>query len=584
MEIPGYQIGDLIDQGGMASVYRAEQLSLKREVAVKFLSENLLHHPLARELFANEPLIVAQLNHPKIIHIIDKGITADGKPYFIMEYVKGTTLHDLVQDKPLSTSEKIQYIIQICKGLAYAHRNGIVHRDIKPANIIIDEENNARILDFGIASFCQDNLGIDESKQVLGTAGYMAPEVKTNSAAASILSDIYSLGILMYEVFSEDFSQEFDVATLHQHPKLNKTIGKIVSSCVQTQSDLRPSSASVIEQIFLQLLKGAHLAISQKAEAERDLSSLSKNFLLLDVIKETSYSSVYLYEKQKNHHLIVIKKRNQDNSGLKEAKLLSNLKHPNIIHIHGTASNQRSFIIVMEHMDGGSLSDRLLTPFAPENFFPIARKICLALQFAHQNRIIHGNLRPSNLLFDQTGEVKVTDFGQSEHYQDTIEAENWYRPQKTEAPSPALDVFSLGAIFYHMLCGEHLTWKNTHVSWKESYSELPQVLQQLLLKMLALDPAYRYQQMAEVISELDKLSASPKSQLKPKAKSLTKRVPTAKRSLGYWLKQGFFILLVAVVVTYLQIHWFFPELKQLLLQTLSEWLQLLATELNEAST
>ena len=138
MEIAGYRLEEKIGEGGMSEVYRAEQLSLKRTVAIKFLSEQLLNHSTAQALFENEPLIVARLNHPKIIHVIDKGITQSGKPFFVMEFVEGVTLHDLVQDKKIPNSQKVQYAIQICRGLSFAHRNGIVHRDIKPANIIID--------------------------------------------------------------------------------------------------------------------------------------------------------------------------------------------------------------------------------------------------------------------------------------------------------------------------------------------------------------------------------------------------------------------------------------------------------------
>jgi serine/threonine-protein kinase len=575
MEIPGYRLEEKIGEGGMSEVYRAEQLSLKRTVAIKFLSEQLLHHPTAQDLFEHEPLIVARLNHPKIIHVIDKGITENGKPYFVMEYVEGITLHDLVQEKSISNSEKIQYLIQICRGLSYAHRNGIVHRDIKPANIIIDQENNARILDFGIASFYTDDRFIQKSHtQVLGTERYMAPEVKASSANASILSDIYSLGVLMFEVFGENFVDPCTPQNV-QKAEIPAPVKRIILNCIHPRAAQRPTSTSVIENQLLSIIKGAHLAASQKANAEKDIASLSKKFALLDVLNENDYGAVYLYEKNDTNDLIVIKKRSFDASGLKEAKLLATLKHENIINIHGTASNRRSFIVVMDYMSGGSLSDRLMQPFNLDSFFPIADALLDALSFAHQNRIFHGNIRPSNILFDSQDKVKLSDFGMTEHYHCFEDQTNWYLPQKEEPISAALDIFSLGAVFYHMLTGEPLQWKNGQIAWTEAYARQPKPVQEFLLKMLALAPDYRFASALAAKNSLKQLKNKPKSQLKPQN-------PFAPKGLKQKAKQGvsllkilnniFWILLLALAITYSQIYFFFPEIKLFIHQTLRDFL------------
>jgi serine/threonine-protein kinase len=575
MEIPGYRLQEKIGEGGMSEVYRAEQLSLKRTVAIKFLSEQLLHHPTAQDLFEHEPLIVARLNHPKIIHVIDKGITENGKPYFVMEYVEGVTLHDLVQDKPISKSQKVQYMIQICRGLSYAHRNGIVHRDIKPANIIIDTENNARILDFGIASFYTDDRFVQKGQtQVLGTERYMAPEVKACSANASILSDIYSFGVLMYEVFAENFVDPCTPQNVKQ-ADIPNPIKRIILHCIHPNATERPTSATVIENQLLHIIKGAHLAASQKANAEKDIASLSKKFALLDVLNENDYGAVYLYEKNDTNDLIVIKKRSNDASGLKEAKLLATLKHHNIINIHGTASNQRSFIVVMDYMSGGSLSDRLMQPFILDSFFPIAEALLDALAFAHQNRIFHGNIRPSNILFDNQDKVKLSDFGMTEHYHYFDQHANWYLPQKEEPISAALDIFSLGAVFYHMLTGEPLQWKKGQIAWIEPYARLPKPVQEFLLKMLALDPDYRFSSATTARQHLQQLKSRPKAQLKPQnpfTPKVLRRKAKQSLSLIKLANNIFWILLFALVITYTQIYIFFPDIKLFLHQILREFL------------
>ncbi|MEE4244758.1 MAG: serine/threonine-protein kinase [Kangiellaceae bacterium] len=580
MEISGYKLLAPLGSGGMSEVFRAEQLSLKRTVAIKFLSEALLDHDTAKELFENEPLIVARLNHPKIIHVIDKGITDNGKPYFVMEYVAGVTLHDLVQDEKVPTSRKVDFLIQICRGLSFAHRNGIIHRDIKPANIIIDNEHNARILDFGIASFYMDERFSSNPNTVLGTERYMAPELK-QSAGASLLSDLYSLGVLMFEVFAENF---VDLATDKTIAKADipNPIKKIILECIDEDPNKRPTSAAVIENKLLHIIKGAHLALSQKQNADKDIASLSKTFTLLDVLNENDFGSVYLYEKNNTNDLIVIKKRNNDTSGLKEAKLLANLKHSNIVNIHGTASNNRTFIIVMEYMEGGALAERLVQPYEFTEFFRIAQQLLSALSFAHKNRICHGNIRPSNILFDKDDIPKLADFGMSEHYHHNEDINNWYHPQILEPVSITLDIFALGAVFYHMLTGEPINWENGQITWTESYDKLPKRIREWLLKMMALDANYRYRSVNEVEHALNTLMQTPKSELKRKEPltpiSLRRNIKQSLTAIMV-IKRFFWITTLALVFFYIQIYVFLPDIKTFIHQLLKEFLLWWASKL-----
>ncbi len=585
MEVAGYKLQQKIGEGGMSEVYLAEQLSLKRTVAIKFLSEQLLNHPTARELFENEPLIVARLNHPKIIHVIDKGVSSDSKPYFVMEYVEGTTLHDLVQDQKVNLSQKIQYLIQICRGLNFAHKNSIIHRDIKPANIIIDNENNARILDFGIASFYTDDRFVQKSTQVIGTERYMAPEVKTSSANATILSDLYALGVLMFEVFTENFVDKPSVELL-ESVKLPKSVKKLMMQCLLKDPTQRPTSAKVIENQLLHIIKGAHLAASQKQSAEQDVASLSKKFTLLDVLNESEFSIVYLYEKNNSHDLIVIKKRQHDSSGLKEAKLLSNLKHNNIVNIHGTASNQRAFIIVMDYLPGGTLAERLAQPFTLEAFNRIAFQVLEGIRFAHRNRIFHGNIRPSNILFADNGEVKIADFGLAEHYQSLDDIENWYYPPMVEPVNIPLDIFAMGAVFYHMLTGEPLAWKRGQIDWNAQFKKLPKDYQDWLKAMLEKDPAIRPQRTSIVLKELREISQSPIEEnavTKVVATLVQPRLRVRKSNPFFkvlrWSSNLFWIIVFAVTFTYIQAALFFPEFKSFLHHHLKDFLLWLAEKL-----
>lgn len=146
--LAGYKISNALASGGMAKIYDAVQVSLNRPVAIKFLSKQLLSHSEAKALFERESLIIAQLHHPNIVQIFDKGISEDSQPFFVMEKIVGIDLALMLKDGELPINKKYDIAIQICKGLAYAHKNGVIHRDIKPSNIIIDQHGDAKILDF----------------------------------------------------------------------------------------------------------------------------------------------------------------------------------------------------------------------------------------------------------------------------------------------------------------------------------------------------------------------------------------------------------------------------------------------------
>lgn len=153
MQLFGYTIGVPLGKGAMATVYLAEQLSLHRSVAIKVLDASLVEDPHVQSQFQQESLLVASLNHPNIIQVIDQGESDCGQPYFIMQYVKSVNLSAVLSRSDVAITRKLDIVMQICKALSYAHRNGVVHRDIKPANILVDYEGHVRVVDFGIAGY-----------------------------------------------------------------------------------------------------------------------------------------------------------------------------------------------------------------------------------------------------------------------------------------------------------------------------------------------------------------------------------------------------------------------------------------------
>jgi formylglycine-generating enzyme required for sulfatase activity/dienelactone hydrolase/predicted Ser/Thr protein kinase len=194
-----YRIIEEIGQGGMGVVYKAEDLKLKRCVALKFLPPHLMDSPELKERFLVEAQAAAALSHPNICVIHEVGESGE-HPYMAMEYVEGESLRDKIKERPLAVSEALDIATQIAEGLDEAHGKGVIHRDIKSANIMITGKGRAKILDFGLAKVKERPLLTKEGTTV-GTVAYMSPE-QAQGQEVDHRSDIWSLGVVMYEMLS----------------------------------------------------------------------------------------------------------------------------------------------------------------------------------------------------------------------------------------------------------------------------------------------------------------------------------------------------------------------------------------------
>ncbi|MDY6950963.1 MAG: serine/threonine-protein kinase [Thermodesulfobacteriota bacterium] len=506
-QIKGYHIGEQIGRGGMATVYKGVQLSLNRPVAIKVLLKKLTDRSSILERFNRESIIIARLNHPHIIHIIDRGITTEEMPYFVMEYVKGIDLQAAIQSRALDYNRSLDLVIQVCKALSYAHKNGVIHRDIKPSNILIDQEGHARVLDFGIAQFYEAGekaMQYTGTDTIMGTLEYMSPEQRHSAGDVTALSDLYSLGVVMYELFTGVRPTGRFQLPSQIDPTIPEPLQEVIMTCLETDPVNRPVSAEDIKDQLLKLLSGAHLRTDQRNRANQGMTSMKEKFALLDVIREESYGSVYLYEDRVDQKLLVIKKQPSTSTGFMEAKLLTSLGHRNIANIMGTSKNEDFFIVVMEYLSGGSLKDRLVRPYPVDDFLTAARQICEGLSFAHRNRIVHGNLRPSNILFSASEEVKVSDFGLNEHYGEEESESNWYNPAD-EAKSVQGDILATGVIFYEMLTGALPTWNSDTPCLHDVFESHPKELGEMVTRMLSIDPATRYRSFEEVRTAMNVL-------------------------------------------------------------------------------
>jgi ankyrin repeat protein/serine/threonine protein kinase/Flp pilus assembly protein TadD len=196
-----YEIESLLGRGGMGVVYKTRQVSLNRTVALKILSSDLSTDLSFVQRFQREARAVAQLNHPHIVQIYDIE-EVDGIHFFSMEYVHGQTLNEILKEEgQLSVDESIKIISQAGAAVKHAHSKSIVHRDLKPHNILLDSDDNVKVMDFGLARITSETTGLTESGAFLGTVGYMSPEQCLGEELDS-QADIYSLGVVLYEMLT----------------------------------------------------------------------------------------------------------------------------------------------------------------------------------------------------------------------------------------------------------------------------------------------------------------------------------------------------------------------------------------------
>jgi serine/threonine protein kinase len=212
-----FRLDERIGSGGMSSVYRAFDPTLERLVAIKLMHRDISTDPDQLERFRREARAVAQLNHPHVVTVIDAG-EDEGAPYIVFEYIEGETLKDRIRRHGrLPVAEAVAYAIEIARALECAHSHRLVHRDVKPQNVLIDPDGRAKVTDFGIARSLEAH-GLTAPGRVLGTTDYVSPEQALGHEVTE-QSDIYSLGIVLYEMLTGEvpFRADTQVAVAMKH-------------------------------------------------------------------------------------------------------------------------------------------------------------------------------------------------------------------------------------------------------------------------------------------------------------------------------------------------------------------------------
>ncbi|HMH24991.1 MAG TPA: protein kinase [Gemmatimonadaceae bacterium] len=233
-----YRIIELVGEGAMGVVYRAHDSVLDRNVAIKVMNESIARQDDLRKRFLHEAQAAASLQHPNVVCIYDLG-EADGHLFIAMEFIQGVDLEHLIElAQPLSLQTKLDIIIDVLTGLAFAHKRGIVHRDIKPANIRVAEDGRAKIMDFGVAHLASSSM--TSTGSILGTPTYMAPEQITEGKT-SPATDIFAVGGVLYQILT--MMKPFEA------PTLQNLFFKIITEEPRNVSELTPGLPAALDRI-----------------------------------------------------------------------------------------------------------------------------------------------------------------------------------------------------------------------------------------------------------------------------------------------------------------------------------------------
>ena len=299
-----YELGAMIGTGGMADVYLAQDLRLNRQVAIKILRSDLARDPSFVTRFNKEALSVAALNHPGIVSVYDSGkedSPSGAMPYIVMEYVEGKTLREIVnKGERFALNRAVEITEGILIALQYSHKNGIIHRDIKPGNIMITDNGDVKVMDFGIARALADTgATMTSTWNIIGTAQYLSPEQATGTQADA-RSDLYSVGCLLYELLAgrPPFTGDTPVAIAYQHvsaplipiteiqESLDPALNAFFSIALAKDANERYQSANAMLKDLKKLVKGEGITTQipkqmRKEKARNRIAALSIALVLL---------------------------------------------------------------------------------------------------------------------------------------------------------------------------------------------------------------------------------------------------------------------------------------------------------------
>ncbi len=508
--VPGYEILEELGRGGMGVVYKARQASLKRLVALKLIRDGALAGPQERARFRIEAEAAARMRHGNIVQIYEVG-EHQGRPYYAMELVDGGTLGEYLAERPQPGRQAAELIRTLALAVQHAHAQKVVHRDLKPANILLASTLTTpsgdgnfpgglhpsladavpKITDFGLAKRLDaDSTALTQDGAVLGTASYMAPE----QAAGRVYEigpavDVYALGGILYELltgrppFQADSWNQMIEQVLHEEPtpprrlrpEVPHELETVCLKCLEKAPERRYASAEQLADDLGRFLEGKPVAAMPLGQEERLTRLAARDgYQLAGVIGRGPRTVVYraLYGPLKQPMAVKIypsgtcTREDWEARLQRDADLWAALAHPHIVSVQRAGWWDGAPYLAVEYVAQGSLAAKLGDrPYPVDQALRLVEQLAEIVSFLHRQGVVHGNLKPSNVLLAADGIPRVSDFRWSGGlFQGPLplgDAEptglGYLAPELALESSaetrPHTDIYGLGMILYELLTG-----------------------------------------------------------------------------------------------------------------------------------
>jgi serine/threonine protein kinase len=499
--VPGYEILGELGRGGMGVVYKARQVSLKRLVALKLIRDAALAGPEERARFRIEAEAAARVRHPNVVQIYEVG-EHQGRPYFAMELVEGGSLDRHLAGRPQPAAQAAEMVRTLALAVQHAHDQKVVHRDLKPANVLLAACGLARdakpqaafvpkITDFGLAKrLDSDSTAWTQDGAILGTASYMAPEqAEGRVREIGPATDVYALGAILYELltgrppFQADSWNRTVEQVLHDEPapptrlhaEVPRDLETVCLKCLEKDPGRRYAGAGELADDLGRFLEGKPVAAVPLGERER-LARLAArdDYQVVEEVGRGPRSTVYraLYGPLKQP--VVLKvfpagagTRDEWEARLRRgAELWTTLAHPHVVPVHRAGWWDGAAYLASEYVPHGSLAARLAgQPYPIRQALRLVEQLAEVVGYLHRQGVVHGNLKPSNVLLAADGIPRVVDFRPTGGlFQGPLPADDaepaglgYLAPELVRNPDaeprPYTDTYGLGLVLYELLTG-----------------------------------------------------------------------------------------------------------------------------------
>jgi serine/threonine protein kinase len=595
--LPGYEILEELGRGGMGVVYKARQVSLKRLVAVKLIRDGALAGPQERARFRIEAEAVARMQHANIVQIYEAG-EHQGHLYFAMELIEGGGLDKRLAGQPQPAPQAAELVRTLALAVEHAHAHQVVHRDLKPANVllvsggVVSGESSGpgsrptthhspltthqpKITDFGLAKrLDRESTAATRDGAVLGTASYMAPE----QAAGRVREigpgvDVYALGAILYEMltgrppFRAESWRETLEQVIHDEPApptrwradVPPALETICLKCLEKAPDRRYASARELADDLDRFLEGNAVAAVPLSDSERLARLAARDgYQIADEIGRGPRSTVYraLYGPLKQPVAVkvfatgICSREEWEARVRRGADLWAALAHPQIVPVQRAGWWDGAPYVAMEYVPHGSLAAKAAGQPGPiRQTLQFVEQLAEIVSYLHRQGVVHGNLKPSNVLFAADGIPRLVDFRPTGGlFLGPLPADHtspaglgYLAPELARDASaesqPYTDIYGLGMILYYLLTSRSpFASRSTEETLEQVRSQDPAPLshfnpevtprlENFCLRCLRKNPWRRYYRVYDLLTRLRDFQDHPEGHVMPSAAKGQRRRP-----------------------------------------------------------